>query len=85
MQAPGKFQLRLTAIGVPTILANMRALWTGGRPPKGVHDFHVDKVLIKFDREVPLQVGGDAEGYKREVVFEMAERPLELLDFRTRS
>ena len=33
---------------------------------------------------MPLQVGGDAEGYRREVVFEMAERPLELLDFRAR-
>jgi len=31
---------------------------------------------------MPLQVGGDAEGYRREVVFEMAERPLKLLDFR---
>lgn len=84
MRAPGRFQLRLTAISVPTILANLRTLWRGGTPPAGVLDFHCDKVLIKFDREMPLQVGGDAEGYRREVMFEMAERPLELLDFRSR-
>ena len=82
--APGRFQLRLTAIGVPKILANLRTLWRGGPAPSGILDFHCDKVLIKFDREMPLQVGGDAEGYRREVVFEMAERPLELLDFRAR-
>ena len=82
--APGKFQLRLTAISVPTILANLRTLWTGGPPPKGVHDFHCDKVQIKFDREMPLQVGGDAEGYRREVTLEMAEGILDLLDFRPR-
>jgi len=83
LRSPGRFQLRLTAIGVPRILANLRTLWRGGPTPAGVLDFHCEKVLIKFDREMPLQVGGDAEGYRREVVFEMAERPLDLLDFRT--
>jgi diacylglycerol kinase family enzyme len=84
MRAPGFFQLRLTAISVPTILANLRSLWRGGTPPEGVLDFHCEKVLIKFDRDMPLQVGGDAEGYRREVLFEMSERPLDLLDFRAR-
>ena len=82
--APGRFQLRLTAIGVPKILANLRTLWCGGPPPSGIYDFHCDKVRIRFDRDMPLQVGGDAEGYRREVVLEMAERPLDLLDFRLR-
>lgn len=85
LRSPGRFQLRLTAISVPRILANLRTLWTGGPAPKGVFDFHCEKVLIRFDREMPLQIGGDAEGYRREVVFEMAERPLELLDFRTQA
>ncbi|HTO96677.1 MAG TPA: diacylglycerol kinase family protein [Myxococcales bacterium] len=85
LRAPGRFQLRLTAIGVPKVLANLRTLWRGGPPPKGILDFHCDQVLIRFDREMPLQVGGDAEGYTREVVFGMAERPLELLDFRAKT
>ena len=84
LQSPGKFQLRLTAISVPKILKNLCTLWTGGTTPSGVIDFHCDRVLIKFDRDMPLQVGGDAEGYRREVVLSMAERPLELLDFRAR-
>lgn len=84
LRAPGRFQLRLTAIGVPRMLVNLRTLWKGGPPPDGIFDFHCDKVLIRFDREMPLQVGGDAEGYRSEVVIEMAERPLDLLDFRAR-
>lgn len=84
LRAPGKFQLRLTAISVPTILRNLRTLWRGGPPPAGVLDFHCDKVRIDFDRPMPLQVGGDAEGYRRSVVLEMAERPLDLLDFSRR-
>lgn len=84
-RAPGRFQLRLTALSVPSILANLRTLWRGGPPPAGVLDFHCEKVRIRFDRDMPLQVGGDAEGWRREVVFEMAERPLDLLDFRARA
>jgi len=84
LRSPGRFQLRVTAIGVPKILANLRKIWKGGTPA-GVLDFHCDKVLIRWGREMPLQVGGDAEGYRKEVVIEMADRPVELLDFRGRS
>ena len=82
LRSPGSFQLRLTAMSAPRILANLRTIWRGETPRSGILDFSCDKVLVKFDRDMPLQVGGDAEGYRREVVLEMAERPLELLDFR---
>ncbi len=81
LRAPGKFQLRITAMSVAKILGNLRTIWKGGTPQTGMLDFHCEKVLIRFDREMPVQVGGDAEGYRREIVLEMAERPLELLDF----
>jgi diacylglycerol kinase family enzyme len=82
LKSPGQFQLRLTAMSVPKTLANLHMIWKGGTPRTGVIDFHCDKVLVRFDRQMPLQVGGDAEGYRREVVLAMAEQPLELLDFR---
>src|SRR4051794_6327534 len=84
LRAQGRFQLRVTAMSVPRVLANLRTLWRGGPAPAGVLDSHCDRVRTRFARERPLQVGGDAEGYRREVVLEMAERPLELLDFRPR-
>ena len=83
-RAPGRFQLRVTAIGVPKILGNLRKIWRGGTP-SGIADFHCDKVLMKFDREMPVQVGGDAEGYRKELVIEMAERTVELVEFKRRS
>ena len=84
LRSPGRFQLRLTAMSVPTILGNLRKIWKGGTPA-GILDFHCEKVLLKFDRAMPLQTGGDAEGYRREVVVEMSEQPIELLDFRVSS
>jgi diacylglycerol kinase family enzyme len=80
LRSPGQFQLRLTALSIPSILASVPAIWRG-QTPRGLLDFHCDKVAIRFDREMPLQVGGDAEGYRREVVLGMCEQPLELLDF----
>src|SRR5256885_946590 len=48
---------------------------------KGVADFLCDSVRVEFDREMPFQIGGDAEGYRRELELSMCDQPLELLDF----
>ncbi|GAC1600125.1 MAG: hypothetical protein NVS4B10_11690 [Myxococcales bacterium] len=81
LRSPGRFQLRLTALSVPRLIANVPAIWRG-QTPAGILDFHCEKAAIRFDREMPLQVGGDAEGYRREAILTMAPEPLELLDFR---
>jgi diacylglycerol kinase family enzyme len=77
----GRFHLRLTAMGVPWMLANLSQIWRGQTPKSGMLDFSVEKAAIRFDREMPLQVGGDAEGYRREVVLSMAPERLSLIDF----
>lgn len=81
LRTPGRMQLRVTAMTVPEILRHLPAIWKGRTPP-GILDFQADKIRIKFDREMPFQIGGDAEGYRDEVVFGMDPRPLELLDFK---
>jgi diacylglycerol kinase family enzyme len=81
LRSPGRMHLRVTAMTVPEILRNLGAIWKG-RTPAGMLDFHVDKVAMRFDRPMPFQIGGDAEGYHREVVLEMDPRPIELLDFK---
>lgn len=84
LRSPGRFQLRLTAMGVPRILANLHKIWKGQTPRSGILDFSCDKVKITFDRPMPLQVGGDAEGYRKQLVLDMADEPIDLLDFRAR-
>lgn len=84
LRSPGRFQLRITAMSVPKILGNLRKLWRGQTPKTGLHDFTCDKVQITFDREMPLQVGGDAEGYRRQLVIDMADEAVDLLDFSAR-
>jgi diacylglycerol kinase family enzyme len=79
---PGAMQLRvLTELSLATMLVNLPSIWSGEFAHPGVVDFHAEHVSLQFERPVPLQVGGDAEGWRKEVTFGMAERPVELLDF----
>lgn len=81
-RTPGRFQLRLTAMSVSQILARLPQIWRGGTPGGHILDFECEHVLVKFDREMPLQVGGDAEGYRKDVELSMASEPVELIDFK---
>jgi diacylglycerol kinase family enzyme len=79
---PGAMQLRvLTELSLATLLVNLPSIWSGEFAHPGVVDFHAERVSLQFERPVPLQVGGDAEGWRDEVTFGMAPRPVDLLDF----
>jgi diacylglycerol kinase family enzyme len=81
LRAPGRMQLRLTAIKATEILRNLPSIWKG-RAPASILDFHVDRVRMTFDQPMPFQIGGDAEGYRKEVSFAVDSRPVEILDFK---
>ena len=80
-KSAGRFQLRISAMSLPKMLAQFPRIWRGQSPRSGLLDFHCDKVQIAFDREMPLQVGGDAEGSRKQLTVGMAGEPLELIDF----
>jgi diacylglycerol kinase family enzyme len=79
---PGMLQLRvITELSVPSLLWNLPRIWSGEFAHPGLLDFHAERVSVQFERPMPLQVGGDAEGWRDAVTFAMAPRPLELVDF----
>jgi len=77
----GMMHLRIGSVFASAVLANLPSLWKGRWFPKGIQDFHAREVTIRFDRPMPLQVGGDAEGYRSEIAFGVARSQVELLDF----
>jgi diacylglycerol kinase family enzyme len=77
----GMMHLRLADIATPRILANLPKLWAGSWFPEGMHDFHAREVNIRFERPMPLQIAGDAEGYRESLNLGMAKEPIELVDF----
>jgi hypothetical protein len=75
-------QLRvLTRIDVSTLVLNLPRIWAGGFAHEGLLDFHADRVALRFERPMPLQIGGDAEGWRDELAFGMAPDAVDLVDF----
>ncbi len=79
---PGMLQLRVAAqLSVPAVVWNLKKVWSGAFEHPGLLDFHVERVAVRFERPVPLQIGGDAAGTREQVTFGMAPSPVELVDF----
>ncbi len=77
----GMMHLRLGAVSTAAVLGNLPKLWQGKWFPKGIYDFHAQEVTARFDGPMPLQVAGDAQGYRDEVTFSVARQQVELVDF----
>jgi diacylglycerol kinase family enzyme len=77
----GMMQLRLGQLHAPNILANLPKLWAGRWFPEGIQDFYAQEVHIRFAKEMPFQIGGDAAGYREEVKLSVAPEAVELLNF----
>jgi len=85
-KAPGMMQVRVaTSIHLHTLLLNLGSIWSGEFAHPGLLDFHADRVALRFERPMPLQIGGDAEGWRDEVTFGMAANPVEIVDFGARA
>lgn len=81
-RASGMMQLRVVgSIGVATLALNLHRIWSGAFSHEGLLDFHADRVALRFEKAMPLQIGGDAEGWRDEVAFGVAANPVELVDF----
>jgi len=79
---PGVMQVRVaTRIPVTALLANVPRIFTGTFTHPGLLDFEAESVSMNFDQEMPIQVGGDAEGLRSEISLGMAPRGVELLDY----
>ena len=76
---PQRMHLRIAELGLPRATANLGSLWRGTYAGPGIHNFLATAVRLEHDREMPFQMGGDAEGYRREVEFRMVPDAVRLL------
>jgi diacylglycerol kinase family enzyme len=77
----GMMHLRLGNVSTPVVLANLPKLWRGRWFPEGIQDFHASEVQLRFARPMPMQIAGDAAGYRDEMKLAVATEPVELVDF----
>lgn len=78
---PGRLQLRVSNLRPLTALAHLQSIWQGRFRHPEVWDFLVQDVVVRSSEPLPLQVGGDADGYRDEIRFGLAPRQIELVDF----
>ncbi len=84
LSRPGTMHLRIaTQIPVAALLMNLRRVWAGEFSHPGLLDFQAEQVAFQFERPMPLQIGGDAEGWREELALAMAPRGVEVVDFGT--
>lgn len=75
------FDLRIASFGSLAAVTHVRSIWRGNYRSDRLHDFLVDRIRIECDRPTPLQIGGDVVGPRTEIVAELAERPIQVVDY----
>jgi hypothetical protein len=79
---PGKMNVRVYDEGTIGAIRAIPHIWRGEHPIKGMHDWFAMAVRMTFSRKVPLQIGGDAIGMRQTVECRLADRRVEVLDWR---
>ncbi len=80
----GKMHLRIFRGSPVAVLGHLPSLWKGEFFPDGTYDFFCDRVSMSFSESMPLQVGGDAKGYRDALTLGIADRTVDLLTFNRR-
>jgi diacylglycerol kinase family enzyme len=79
---PGFFNTRIYSQAPFRAVRDIPRLWVGAHPLEGMHDWFVTAVRMTFSRPVPLQIAGDAVGYRQSVDYRLHARPIQVLDWR---
>ena len=79
---PGMMQLRIGTCGPVKILSHLPSLWTGTWRDPEVLDLLCTKVKVEAKTSVPYQHSGDGQGDRKELIFQVSDRPLKLVDYR---
>jgi hypothetical protein len=79
---PGMMNVRVYDEGTVPAILSIPSIWRGLHPLKGMHDWFTTSVRMTFSRQVPLQIGGDAIGLRQTAEFRLADRRVDLVDWR---
>jgi diacylglycerol kinase family enzyme len=77
-----RMNLRLSTIGSPQFVSNLRGIWNGTyHDPRYLSDFLVDRIRIECDTPVDFQIGGDAQGTRTSIEASVSREAIELVDY----
>lgn len=79
---PGRMAVRVYNAPAGEAARNVAKLFRGERTMPGSHEWLLTHCRMDFDRDVPLEVGGDIEGTRRHVEFRLSAQRVNLVDWR---
>ena len=77
----GRMHARIYAAGAAEATRRLPQLWTGQHPLPHSHDFLLEHCRMEFDRDVPVEIGGDAIGLRRSVDYRVAPQVVRVVDW----
>jgi diacylglycerol kinase family enzyme len=81
LKLPGFMQVRVVKAGVAELLSHAPSVWRGTYRSPNFVDYLAENVHVSFSDRMPLQIGGDAEGYRDEISLRVSETTVDFLDF----
>jgi diacylglycerol kinase family enzyme len=78
---PGFINVRIYQGHVLDALLNAAKIWRG-LDVKGMYDWFVTEVRMRFSRPMPFQIGGDPMGERSEIVLRAARERVRVIDWR---
>ena len=76
-----RFSLRVVDINSFQVAWNIRDIWSGSYRSDTLHDFLCERISIRYDEPMPLQIGGDPVGARSRVEARLAPEPIEVVDY----
>lgn len=78
---PGHMHVRVYAATAAQATLRIPELWRGVHPLPYSHDFLTTHCRMEFDREVPVEVGGDIIGLRKQVEYRIAPQVVSVLEW----
>ena len=75
----GRFQLRIASMSAWQVAVNFPRVFKGTIDHPQIMDWWADRIRVTCEDAMPYQVGGDASGYRNEVVFSLNQIPIGLI------
>ncbi len=78
---PGRMHVRVYAATAAEATRRLPDLWRGVHPIPHSHDYLLTACRMDFDREVPVEVGGDVIGLRKSVEYRIAKQVVSIVDW----
>jgi len=76
------FQIRILKMHPMLLGYKVLKAWNGLYEGDDIVDFVVKDVIMKFNRPTPLQIAGEAGGYKKEVRVQLSKEKIDFIKFK---